>query len=120
PYAPLHTPSALAVLDAIRHKLPAVPQIVCLDTAFHRDIPDVSRFFALPYSLQTGGLERYGFHGLSLESILPQLHPMPARLVIAHLGNGCSITAIRNGKSLDTTMGLTPTGGVMMGTRCGD
>jgi acetate kinase len=93
---------------------------VCLDTAFHRNMPDVSRLFALPYCLQARGVERYGFHGLSLESILRQLYPLPIRLVVAHLGNGCSITAIRDGESIDTTMGFTPTGGVMMGTRSGD
>lgn len=120
PYAPLHAPPALAVLEAIRTKLPGVPQVICLDTAFHHNMPDVSRLFALPFSMQTRGIERYGFHGLSLESILSQLHPIPARLVIAHLGNGCSVTAVQNGRSIDTTMGLTPTGGVMMGTRCGD
>ena len=120
PYAPLHAPPALAVLSAMREKLPEIPQVICLDTAFHREMPDVSRLFALPYALRECGIERYGFHGLSLESILPQLNPLPARLVVAHLGNGSSITAVRDGKSVDTTMGLTPTGGVMMGTRCGD
>ncbi len=120
PYAPLHAPSALAVLGAIREKLPGIPQVICLDTAFHRNMPEVSKTFALPLNLRERGIERYGFHGLSLESILPQLDPLPARLVVAHLGNGSSITAIRNGTSVDTTMGLTPTGGVMMGTRCGD
>lgn len=119
-FAPLHVPPALAVLEAIRDKLPQVPQVICLDTAFHRDMPDVAKTFALPLDLRKRGVERYGFHGLSLESILAQLDSLPDRLVIAHLGNGASITAVRNGKSIDTTMGLTPTGGVMMGTRCGD
>jgi acetate kinase len=99
---------------------PNAAQIVCLDTAFHRTMPDVSRTLALPADIRDMGVERYGFHGLSLESILEQLSQAPPRLVIAHLGNGASLTAIRNGESIDTTMGLTPTGGIMMGTRCGD
>lgn len=119
-YAPLHMPSSLAVLKAAAEKYVGVPQVICLDTAFHRHMPDVSRTYALPESIRQLGLERYGFHGLSLESILGQLNPVPARLVIAHLGNGASVTAIRGGISIDTSMGLTPTGGVIMGTRCGD
>lgn len=119
-YAPLHLPPALATLDALQNELPGVPQVVCLDTAFHRTMPDVSRTYALPSAVRNLGVERYGFHGLSLESILPQLRVLPDKLVVAHLGNGSSITAIRNGQSIDTSMGLTPTGGVMMGTRCGD
>ena len=100
--------------------MPALPQVICLDTAFHRSMPDVAKTFALPAEVRQEGVERYGFHGLSLESILPQLERVPEKLVVAHLGNGASITAILNGKSIDTSMGLTPTGGVMMGTRCGD
>jgi acetate kinase len=119
-YAPLHLPPALSVLETMRHKLPKVTQVVCMDTAFHRTLPDVSRTYALPAEIRELGVERYGFHGLALESILAQLDPVPRDLVVAHLGNGSSITAIREGESIDTTMGLTPTGGVMMGTRCGD
>src|SRR3954451_10090785 len=119
-YAPLHVPPALAALEEMSRRFPELPQAVCLDTAFHRNMPDVSRFFALPRDLIARGVERYGFHGLSLESILKQMETVPERLVIAHLGNGCSVTAIRHGKSIDTTMGLTPTGGIMMGTRPGD
>ncbi len=119
-FAPLHVPIALTVLDAVQHELPDLPQVVCLDTAFHHTMPDVAKTYALPAAVRTLGVERYGFHGLSIESVLAQLEPVPERVVIAHLGNGSSITAIRNGASVDTTMGLTPTGGVMMGTRCGD
>ena len=119
-YAPLHVPAALAVLEAMQQITPDIPEIVCLDTAFHSTMPDVAKTFALPEDVRRLGVERYGFHGVSLESILAQLQHPPERLVVAHLGNGASITAIRNGKSVDTTMGLTPTGGVMMGTRCGD
>jgi acetate kinase len=120
PFAPLHLPASLAVIAAVRKQMPDVPQVICLDTAFHRTMPDVARTFALPENVRKLGIERYGFHGLSLESIVAQLHPVPPKLVVAHLGNGSSITAIQNGESIDTTMGLTPTGGVMMGTRCGD
>jgi acetate kinase len=119
-YAPLHMPSALAVLKAMERETPRLPQVVCLDTAFHRTMPDLSRTYALPEAVRKLGVQRYGFHGLSLESILDQLESVPERLIAAHLGNGASVTAICNGKSIDTTMGLTPTGGVMMGTRCGD
>jgi acetate kinase len=119
-FAPLHLPSALSVIHAIQQRLPNIPQVICLDTAFHRNMPDAAKTLALPAELRAFGVERFGFHGLSLESILPQLHPVPPRLVVAHLGNGSSITAILNGNSIDTSMGLTPTGGVMMGTRCGD
>ena len=120
PFAPLHLPASLAVISAVRAKMPNIPQVICLDTAFHRNMPDVAREYALPEKIRHLGIQRFGFHGLSLESILEQLHPVPTNLVVAHLGNGSSITAIRNGRSIDTSMGLTPTGGVMMGTRSGD
>jgi acetate kinase len=120
PFAPLHMPAALAVLKEVESRTPRVPQVVCLDTAFHRTLPDVSRQFALSAEARQLGVERFGFHGLSLESILAQMTEIPEKLIVAHLGNGCSITAIKGGKSIDTTMGLTPTGGIMMGTRCGD
>jgi acetate kinase len=119
-YAPLHVPPALQVVETVGRQFPETPQVICLDTAFHRTMPDVSRTMPLPAKVREMGVERYGFHGLSIESILVQLHPTPARLVVAHLGNGASITAIREGRSVDTTMGLTPTGGIMMGTRSGD
>jgi acetate kinase len=120
PFAPLHLPASLEVIAAMQRQMPELPQVVCLDTAFHSGMPDVARTFALPAAVRQKGVERYGFHGLSLESILAQLEAVPERLVVAHLGNGSSITAIREGRSVETTMGLTPTGGVMMGTRCGD
>lgn len=119
-FAPLHMPASLAVLKAVENHVPGIPQVVCFDTAFHRTLPDVSRRFALSEEVVRLGVERYGFHGLSLESILAQMSEVPERLVIAHLGSGCSVTAIKSGKSIDTTMGLTPSGGIMMGTRCGD
>jgi acetate kinase len=120
-FAPLHVPPALEVMKAAQASFGDVPQVACLDTAFHRDLPLVSRRFPLPKEYFDEGVRRYGAHGLSLESILEQLGDgIPQRLAIAHLGNGASITAVHNGKSIDTTMGLTPTGGVMMGTRTGD
>ena len=119
-YAPLHLPSSLSALQAIQKRLPQIPQVICFDTAFHRQLPAVSRLYPLPSELEKQGVRRYGFHGISLESIVAQLKPVPSRLVVAHLGNGSSITAIRDGRSIDTSMGMTPSGGVMMGTRCGD
>jgi acetate kinase len=120
-FAPLHTPSALAVIRFAREHYPELPQAACLDTAFHADLPDVSRVLPIPKEWQREGIQRYGFHGLSCESIVHQLaKDMPNRLIIAHLGNGASITAVKGGKSIDTSMGLTPSGGVIMGTRSGD
>jgi acetate kinase len=120
-FAPLHVPAALSVVRLAQERFPRVPQAACLDTAFHAELPDVARVLPLPRDLQGEGIERYGFHGLSCESIMRQLGgDAPGRIVIAHLGNGASVTAVRDGKSIDTSMGLTPTGGVIMGTRSGD
>lgn len=120
PFAPLHLPAALSVLHATEKALPEARQVVCLDTAFHNEMPDVAKTFALPATVRHLGVERFGFHGLSLESIMARMDPPPERAVVAHLGNGASVTAILNGRSIDTSMGLTPSGGVMMGTRSGD
>ncbi len=120
-FAPLHAPSALSVIRFAQEHFPGLPQIACFDTTFHVELPDVARVLPIPKELQSEGIQRYGFHGLSIESILHQLgNDLPARLIIAHLGNGTSITAVKGGKSIDTSMGLTPTGGVIMGTRSGD
>jgi acetate kinase len=120
-FAPLHTPVALSVMRFARKHFPALPQIACFDTTFHIDLPDVARVLPIPRELQSEGIQRYGFHGLSCESILHQLgKDAPARLIIAHLGNGASVTAVKNGKSIDTSMGMTPSGGVVMGTRSGE
>ena len=120
-FAPLHVPPALALLDATQASYPSVPQVACLDTAFHADLPKVASTLPIPRELRAQGIQRYGFHGLSCESIVRQLgDDLPQRVVIAHLGNGASVTAVENGKSIDTSMGLTPSGGVIMGTRCGD
>jgi acetate kinase len=120
-FAPLHLPRALQLMDVADRRYPGVPQFVCFDTTFHETIPEVAARFALPRQLYTEGVRRYGFHGLSYESILHQLgHDRPARLVIAHLGSGASLAAVKDGRSIDTTMGLTPTGGIAMATRPGD
>ena len=97
-----------------------MPQVACLDTVFHAQLPAVAARLPLPAAQLGEGIHRYGFHGLSCESILAQLHPVPERLVIAHLGGGASVTAVKEGRSVDTSMGLTPDGGVIMETRSGD
>ena len=120
-FAPLHTPAALALIRFAQAHFPGVPQVACFDTRFHAGLPDVARVLPIARELQSEGIQRYGFHGLSLESIVRQLgDALPQRLVIAHLGNGASITAVKAGLSIDTSMGMTPSGGVVMGTRSGD
>lgn len=121
PFAPLHMPATLAVIRFAQENFPGIPQAACFDTAFHAGLPDVARIFPIPRAWRSEGIQRYGFHGLSVESIVRQLgSKVPRRMVVAHLGNGASITAVHEGKSVDTSMGLTPTGGVVMGTRSGD
>jgi len=120
-FAPLHGPASLALIRAAEARYPGVAQVACFDTAFHAGMPDVARTLAIPRAYRASGVSRYGFHGLSCESIVRQFgEDLPARLVIAHLGNGASVTAVRDGRSIDTSMGLTPSGGVMMATRTGD
>lgn len=120
-FAPLHIPEALAMIRAAQLHFPGLPQIACFDTSFHATMPPVAMTLPLPSRLRDQGLRRYGFHGLSCESIVRQLGVnLPERLIIAHLGNGASVTAVRSGRSVDTSMGLTPTGGIVMGTRTGD
>ena len=120
-FAPLHTPSALSVIRFAQEHFPGLPQVACFDTTFHAELAEVARVLPISKALQSEGIQRYGFHGLSCELIVRQLaNDLPNRLVIAHLGNGASVTAVKGGKSIDTSMGLTPTGGVMMGTRSGD
>jgi acetate kinase len=117
--APLHMPPALAGIDAMKLRHPALPQVVCFDTAFHAAMPEVAR--RLPLPSRFAEVRRYGFHGLSYEYVMSVLGEAVApRIVIAHLGSGASLVAVRDGKAIDTTMGFTPTGGVVMGTRTGD
>jgi acetate kinase len=120
-FAPLHIPPALSVTRFAQEHFPGVPQVACFDTTFHVELAEVARVLPIPKEMQLEGIQRYGFHGLSCESIVHQLgNGLPNRVVIAHLGNGASVTAVKGGKSIDTSMGLTPTGGVIMGTRSGD
>jgi len=123
--APEHMPQALTAVRLFRQEFPSLPHVACFDTAFHRTMSSLAQQYPLPDTRDTADIIRYGFHGLSCESVLMQLRRVDpdavnGRLVIAHLGNGASMTAIRYGQSVDTTMGFTPTGGLMMGTRTGD
>ena len=120
-FAPLHTPIAVYIMREALRLFPGVPNFAVLDTWFHRTMPEVARHMPIPEEYSAMGVRRYGYHGISYESIVYQLQPnVPEKLVVAHLGNGASITAIRNGKCIDTSMGLTPTGGIISGTRTGD
>ena len=120
-FAPLHIPLAIELIEQADRVYPGVPQFACFDTAFHSTIPEAAARFAIPRNLFDEGIRRYGFHGLSYESIVHQLgRELPSRTVIAHLGNGASLAAVKDGRSVDTTMGLTPAGGIPMATRSGD
>jgi acetate kinase len=124
PLAPLHLPHNLAAIRAVRENQPQLPQVACFDTAFHRTHPQLADLYALPWEYYEAGVRRYGFHGLSYEYIaaaLPQVAPGIAngRVIVAHLGNGASLCALRAGKSQDSTMGFSPLDGIPMGTRPG-
>ena len=121
PFAPLHLPSQVAMIEAVATHFPDLPQVACFDTAFHSRMPEVAQRFALPGKLWEQGVKRYGFHGLSYEYVVSKLGAeLGKRAVVAHLGNGSSMVALRDGGSIDTSMGMTPTGGFIMGTRSGD
>ena len=125
PYAPEHLPREIGLVEAFRRRYPELPQVACFDTAFHRSMPRVARLLPIPRRYGVKGVERYGFHGLSyayLMEELVRLDPRAAkgRLILAHLGNGASMAALRHGKSIDTSMGFTPTAGLVMSTRTGD
>jgi len=124
PLAPLHQPHNLAAIEAVSERLPGIPQVACFDTSFHRGQPEVAELIPFPRELREQGLQRYGFHGLSYEyiaSVLPQVAPEIARgrVVVAHLGSGSSLCALKEGKSLDSTLGFTALDGLCMGTRPG-
>jgi len=120
-FAPLHTPIAVYIMREALRLFPGIPNFVILDTYFHRTMPEVAKHMPIPAEYVAMGVRRYGAHGISYESIVYQLEPnVPEKLIVAHLGNGASISAIRNGECLDTSMGLTPTGGIISGTRTGD
>lgn len=125
PFAPLHQPLNLAAINAARQAFPQATHVACFDTAFHRCLPRQASLTALPASLRAMGLRRFGFHGLSFDSVLHQLEQqgLPVRserIVLAHLGGGSSLCAVAHGRSVETTMGVTPLSGVPMTTRCGD
>ena len=124
PLAPLHQPYNLAAIEAVFERLPGVPQVACFDTSFHRGQPPVASLVPLPREVCAAGVQRYGFHGLSYEyiaSVLPKMAPEIAagRVIVAHLGSGASMCALRSGKSIDSTLGFTALDGLCMGTRPG-
>jgi acetate kinase len=126
PLAPDHLPNEITGIMAINKSYPGLTQVACFDTAFHRQLPLRAKMYPLPRTLFQEGIMRYGFHGLSYEYIMQELMTVAGekvargRIIIAHLGSGASMVAVKDGKSMDTTMGFTPTGGLMMGTRSGD
>ncbi|MEX1185224.1 MAG: acetate/propionate family kinase [Gemmatimonadaceae bacterium] len=125
PYAPDHLPREIGLIEALRKRYPTLPQVVCFDTAFHRTMPRVARLLPIPRRYAAKGVERYGFHGLSYAYLMEELGRLDSaatkgRVILAHLGNGASLAAVRHGKSIDTSMGFTPTAGLVMSTRSGD
>jgi acetate kinase len=125
-WAPEHLPAEIAMVDLIRERRPELAQFACFDTAFHREMPSVAKIMAIPRRLNAKGVERLGFHGLSYAFLMEELERTVGaevargRVILAHLGNGASLAAVRNGKSIDTSMGFTPAAGVPMSTRSGD
>jgi len=126
PYDPEHMPSGIQLMEVFRRRCPKLPQVACFDTAFHRDMPRVAKLLPIPRRFDAKGVQRFGFHGLSYTYLLEELERLAGpkaargRLVLAHLGNGASLAAVRNGKSIDTSMGFTPAAGIPMSTRSGD
>ena len=126
PLDPAHLPAEIQLIETLAARLPGVPQVVCFDTAFHRDLPTPGRLLPIPRRYAAAGVRRYGFHGLSYAYLLDELRRQAgteaaaSRVVLAHLGSGASMTAVSGGRCVDTTMGLTPAGGLVMGTRTGD
>jgi len=126
PFYPEHLPSELMLIEAIEKQIPALPQVACFDTHFHHDLPRVASMLPIPRRYEAQGVQRYGFHGLSYEYLMQELERVAGteatqgRLILAHLGNGTSLAAVRYGKSVDTSMSFTPTAGMPMSTRAGD
>lgn len=126
PLDPEHLPAALGLIEEAGARFPGVPQVACFDTAFHRDMPRVAKLLPLPRRYDSLGVQRYGFHGLSYAYLMQELEKVAGakaaqgRIILAHLGNGASMAAVRDGKSIDTTMAFTPTAGLVMSTRTGD
>lgn len=125
-YDPEHMPGAIKLIEAFAQRYPTIAQIACFDTSFHASMPQVAKLLPIPRRFQAMGLQRYGFHGLSYAWLMEELKRVAGhktaqgRVILAHLGNGASLAAVKNGKSLDTSMGFTPTSGLPMGTRSGD
>ena len=125
-YDPDHLPGEIALMELFREKYPQLPQVACFDTAFHADLPRIARLLPIPRRYDEAGIRRYGFHGLSYSYILGELEHIAGkkaaegRVIIAHLGSGASLAAVHKGKCVDTSMGFTPAGGLMMGSRPGD
>jgi len=125
PYAPDHLPREIGLIEAIRTRHPKLPQVACFDTAFHRTMPRVATLLPIPRRYRAKGVERYGFHGLSYTYVMEELgrldpRAVNGRVILAHLGNGASMVAVHHGKSIDTSMGFTPTAGLVMSSRTGD
>jgi acetate kinase len=126
PYDPEHLPREIALLEAVGRRMPTVAQVACFDTAFHRTMPRVATIVPIPRRYQAKGVQRYGFHGLSYTYLMRELKRLgeaaatQGRVILAHLGSGASIAAVRDGSCVDTSMGFTPTSGLVMSTRCGD
>jgi acetate kinase len=126
PFDPEHLPAEILLIEAFSRRFPDLPQIACFDTAFHRDMPRVAKMLPIPRRYEAQGVQRYGFHGLSYAYLMQELERVAGakaangRIILAHLGNGASLAAVRDGKSIDTSMGFTPTAGLMMSTRSGD
>jgi len=125
-FAPEHLPAEIALIAALSERFPNLPQVACFDTAFHRDLPRVARLLPIPRRYETAGVRRYGFHGLSYEFLMHELARIAGpetangRIILAHLGNGASLAAVRGGQCIDTSMGFTPAAGLVMGRRSGD
>ena len=126
PFDPEHLPEEILLIEAFQRRFPELPQIACFDTAFHHDLPRVAQLLPIPRRYEAQGVRRYGFHGLSYEFLMGELARLagtevaPGRVILAHLGNGASLAAVRDGKPVDTSMGFTPAAGVPMSTRSGD
>jgi acetate kinase len=126
PYDPDHLPREIALIQALRRRHPKLPQVACFDTSFHHGMPRVAKLLPIPRRYETKGVQRYGFHGLSYAYLMGELVRLgetaatSGRVILAHLGNGASMAAVRNGKSIDTSMGFTPASGLPMSTRSGD
>jgi len=126
PFDPEHLPAEIHLIEAFAHRFPDLPQVACFDTAFHHGLPRIAQIIPIPRRYEKQGVRRYGFHGLSYQFLMEELatsagvEAAEGRIILAHLGNGASLAAVKGGKPIDTSMGFTPTSGILMGTRSGD